>query len=188
MNIKKIFSVEVILSYPNEEGLKLDFRTKALDIFYAVEQFNANFPGFKSIKLQDIKKDTIKFLFDIEVVSEDVIVNARDITVFSKRLFHDRGWSKYSAKDTKLFTGNEFEDVTEQYISNYDKIEAIPSNLLLKISHELNIEINEKLDDAQAVKALQALISIQDIGSNEIKSFRKDSLVEIKRILLETLS
>lgn len=185
--MKKIFKVIFTFKVPNSAGNALDFRTKVNDIKYAVESFNENF-DFKKIKLVDVRQQELELLLSIDVENQSVLVNAKSLSAFSKRLYHDRGWSIYSSENAKLFTASSFQEVTSEYLQHYEKFPVIPEELQESIHPELTKDINAQMNDSDAIKALEALISIQNIGSEEVKASRKKGVVEIKRVLLSLLS
>lgn len=184
--MKKIFKVIFKFKVPSTTGRSLDFRTKVADIKYAVEEFNTSF-DFKEVKLISIRQQEIELLSMINVKDESVQVTAKYLSVFSKRLYHDRSWSIFSRENAKLFTASSFNDVTNKYLDIYEKIPVIPEDLQKSVHPELSKDINEQMDDASLIKALEALINIQDVGEEEIKLNRKKGIIEIKRILLSLL-
>lgn len=65
---------------------------------------NLRFKGYKTISVVDVTKSTIVLLLKI-VVPEDGIVNvSREVSYFSKRLYHDHGWEGLSKVAKRLFT------------------------------------------------------------------------------------
>lgn len=185
--MNKIFKVIFTFKVPSNAGSLLDFRTKIGDIKYAVEKFNANF-SFKQVKLVSVRQQEIELLFSINVENESVTVSAKDLSVFSKRLYHDRTWSIYSRESAKLFTASTFEEVADELLQSYQQIPVIPDELQKSLHPELSKDINDQISDVAAVKAFESLINIQDIGDEDTRNDRKKGIVEIKRVLLSLLS
>ncbi|SDI57386.1 hypothetical protein [Desulfosporosinus hippei] len=186
--MQKICRVVLVLKVPSAAGSSLDFRTKLEDINYAITQFNKRFEGFKQVKLLAVKNQELEFLLSIEVEDKSVIPNARDLSAFSKRLYHDRSWSIYSRENAKLFTATVFEDVTEEYAEHFENLPDIPKNLTKTVANDVSRDINTQMNDQQAIEAFEALLKIQNIGDENKRSTRKKSIIEIKSILLSTLS
>lgn len=184
--MKKVFDIIFKFKVPSSAGNSLDFRTKISDIKYAVEQFNNNF-NFKEIKLIDIRRQEIELLFIINAKNDSVQITAKDLSVLSKRLYHDRGWSIYSRENAKLFTASSFKEVTEKYLNIYEKMPVIPEELQKSVHPQLSKDINEQMDDSSSIKAFEALINIQNVGDEETKLRRKKGIIEIKSILLSLL-
>lgn len=184
MDILKIYSVELKFKVPNFTGMNLNFQTKVNDIIYAAQEFNENF-DFKSIKITSVEEKSIKMLFQINLANENVDVNARDLTVFSKRLYHEREWHIYSREESKLFTAIKFEDITDEMEKDYDSIPEFPETIFHNIKLSIDENINEKMTDEKALIVFQSLLGVQDIGKEETKRFRQLSIKKIKTILLE---
>jgi hypothetical protein len=180
--------VVFVFKVPSPAGSSLDFRTKLDDINYAVTQFNRKFEEYKKIKFLDVRNHELEFLLSIEVEDQDVQANARDLSAFSKRLYHDRSWQIYSRETSKLFTASVFEDVTMEYSEKFENLPDIPDELDKKVSFNVSRDINSLMNDQQALEAFEALLKIQNIGEEALKSTRKKRILEIKSILLSTLS
>jgi len=185
--MKKICRVVFGFKVPSAVGSSLDFRTKLDDVNYAFTQFNRRFEDFKQVKLLAVRNQELEFLLAIEVEDEDVIPNARDLSALSKRLYHDRSWRIYSRENAKLFTATVFEDVTEEYAERFDNLPDIPKDLTKTVA-DVSRDINSQMSDQQALEAFEALLKIQNIGDENKRSTRKKSILEIKSILLSTLS
>lgn len=180
----KIYKSELNFKTPNENGLLLDFRKMRQDIVYALIAFNKQFKGQKTIKLISINEKTISLLLKIEKLGN---FSARELTYFSKRLHHDRNWKVYSRDATKLFTSSVFQDVTNDYIEQFDIMPEI-NDETPKLTSDVPLEYDSiTLSDEDALKALDALIKLQDIGSHETISLRKETLKSIKELLIRTL-
>lgn len=186
--MEKIYKVVFVFKVPSPAGSSLDFRTKLEDINYAVNQFNKKFEDYKRIKLLDVRERELEFLFSIEVEDQDVEANARDLSAFSKRLYHDRSWQIYSRETSKLFTASNFEDVTLEYAQKFETLPDIPKELAKKVTTDVSRDINSLMNDQQALEALEALLKIQNIGDEALRTTRKSRILEIKSILLSTLS
>lgn len=179
------YRVVLVLKVPSTAGKKLDFRLMVDDVIYAVEKFNKKFSSLKEIKLEAIEKQKIKLLFYFKQAA--VSVDTRDLTMFSKRLSNDRGWNIFSREEGKLFTAEKFEPIDEN-VTDYDALPVIPVNLKDELLDDINKDINSQLTDDECAKALQSLISIQNIGDIETQLKRKKSVTDIKKILISTLS
>lgn len=188
VNLEKIYRVVFVFKVPSSAGTSLDFRTKLEDISYAVTQFNRKFEDHKQIKFLDVRHHQLEFLLSIEVENQDVKVNARDLSAFSKRLYHDRSWKFYSGETFKLFTASVFEDVTMEYAEAFENLPEIPEYLAKKVTSNVSADINSLMNDQMALEAFESLLKIQNIGTEALRSTRKKRIFEIKSILHSTLS
>ncbi|MBV4425278.1 hypothetical protein [Clostridium tyrobutyricum] len=176
-----IFKISLSFKVPNEQGILLDFRTKKQDIAYGVLAFNRQFKNKKTIKLLNINKNSLVLLLKINKPGK---ITAREITYFSKRLHHDRNWQKYSRDNTKLFTASVFNEVTQQFINDFDKMPEVNTDIN---QEDLSNVTDVKLSDEDAINALKALINLQNIGSKEIIEKRKNLLLKIKNLLIQSI-
>lgn len=189
-NIDKIFSVQIKLRTPNELGTYLSFVEKTSDIVSVVKKFNENF-DFKKMKMISIEKQSIKFLLYILVASDDVPVTFRDLSYFSKRLYHDFEWKQYSRQQSSLFTASIFTDVTEKYLPNFSKIPDFPEKIMKNTSpvisnnalagpsfmaaFESRTDLKKYKENALLLFALQIKFNIEDIHSVAANSLTGDN-------------
>ncbi|MCY6354358.1 hypothetical protein [Clostridium sp. ZS2-4] len=180
----KVFRFKLSFKVPTEEGTNLDFITKSEDIFYAINEFNDKFQNSKNIKLISIEKQHIEILLYIKVNNKNIKVSGKDLSLFSRKLFHDREWSRYSRDKGKLFMSVLAKDITDEKKCNvmpyYIKIVPTPKNYL---------SVQDKiLSDEKALIAFKSLLAIQDIGDTEVISYRKNTIRNIKKLLIKVLS
>lgn len=184
--MRTLYYVELVLKVPSEEGRKADFRTKTSDIITAVTKFNQKY-DFKKIKIREVESQKIILFFAIDLNSYDVPVSARDLSFFSKRLYHDFNWKIFSREGAKLFTAAAFTYVEEEeHLRSFDQAPAVPDSIKdLKVDEEsLEDDVHDLITDEEALKLFEVLLSIQDIGDDLSIQARKKYIGDIKMTLL----
>ncbi|QGQ97941.1 hypothetical protein EHS13_25150 [Paenibacillus psychroresistens] len=177
-----IFYLVLKLGTPNTEGKMLDFKDPILkeNIIDSVMKFNYEF-NYKKIKIESICSKEIKLYLKIEIHELQIgnkTFSARDISFFSKRLQDDHEWRRFTREKNKLLVASIFNEVTETKLSYFETMDTIPTEEL----NDEDITIST-MSDLEAVTALQALISISNIGSEESKKIKKNALEKIKKLL-----
>lgn len=184
--VVKICNAILVLKVPNEEGRKLDFRTKIDDIEVAALNTNNNFKGNKVIKIIDIQEKKIIIKIKTNLPKEKTITT-RDLSYFSKQLYHYKNWKEYTRELTKLFTSETFEEiegVSEQDIKAFDDLPLLPDSLA-----EQKIKAKDNLiTDEKAIEAFKLLINMRDLCNGETKDRRTSAIEEIKKILVRELN
>lgn len=177
----RVFRVVLVLKVPSPAGENFDFRTKLNDIETAALKFNNRFKGLKGVTLSEVREREIELSLTIDA-PHDKPINARELSSFSKKLYHEYGWSDYSRETAKLFTAKIFHDVTSDHVQSH-------SSLPLKAAQAANKQpVPMSMSDSQALEALDALLKIQDVGPSDIRVARKKSIEAIKSILMDILS
>ncbi|MCT4593533.1 MAG: DUF262 domain-containing protein [Anaeromicrobium sp.] len=145
--MQKIFKVKLRIARPNVDGNTLNFKTKYEDIFYGIDEFNNKFQNFKELKLIEIGDKYMSMLLSIFVESEEVNVDGRDLSYFSKRLYDDRDWNTYSLIDSRLFNAVDVIDVTKEYIDKFDSMDVIPNGDYCELIFEKKDNIEDDVDE-----------------------------------------
>ena len=190
-----IYDVELVLKVPNNQGKLLDFRTRILDIIYAVEEFNySNFSIKKKLYLKNVERKVIQLYLYIDKKSD---VTARDISAFSKRLYHDKNWSIFTRETSKLFTTLKLERINLNINSKYSNVrlkfddENFISKDVLKIKEKYsnidnsNIDIfnNHELSDDDLMYWIKKIIQTQNQGGPMEVERKKKIIYELKEII-----
>jgi hypothetical protein len=172
------YEVKLELRFPSEKAKEFDFSSRIHEIFEAVNAFNSYYADRTppmEMKLIYVGRDMIHLYY-----STHEQPSGRDLSVFSKRLYHEFNWRIYSRIATKLFkltlgpeqiTENEFESA----------IVCLPSS-----SPQQEIETITLTDD-EAIQAFQALISTQTLGIQTSRDKKQKAIHKIKEILMTTI-
>lgn len=88
-----------------EDGLKAQ-------VEQAIEAYNKRYGGFKKLQLIEITKSTIVLKLTVVVPENEKVDVSRAIAYFSKQLYHQHGWSRFSKVEKRLFTVVESEEIT----------------------------------------------------------------------------
>lgn len=164
-----VFKIVLKIKFPSELAQKINLRNYKDDIDYAVEEFNQYYE-YKEIKVIAILEDRVVILLKIE--KDDV--SAREITYFSRRLYNNRSWNRFSSQKNKLFLMEKIEKVLEEN---------------MEIVEDLKIEGKQYLiEDDKAIEALKGLILLQNIGEVNTQKKYKKAIRDIKKILIECLN
>lgn len=192
----RVYEIELAFKVPNDQGRLLDLRSKVFDIIYAVEEFNyTDFKDSKKIYLANIDKRTISLLLYIDKLTGTKAVTARDISVFSKRLYHDKNWSIFTKENAKLFTTIKFEERFSYYYEEKFKEDRFYSQEVLELTKlypddNLNIPIfnSHILSDKDLLIWIEKLIATQELGSEFQIEKTKKAIYQLKEIIKSYLS
>ncbi|MBU9713204.1 hypothetical protein [Evansella tamaricis] len=177
------------LKTPNDEGKKFNFTSpKATrDIVYAIKSFNKHFKPDRQIQLFEITpQNEIIFYFRIRVPNNTDAnqINARQFSYLSKRLYHDKEWAMYTRTESTLLTATMFDLFVPDakmvaLFEDGDEDAAIPEEYRPTATEP-------DLSDEDAIKLLQSLFVIRDIGTGGMQRRRKDNIGKIKTLLLDS--
>ncbi|MCZ0875625.1 hypothetical protein [Peribacillus sp. AS_2] len=177
---------------PSGEGKKLKIKSRLDDIIYAVKSYNGHYKDSKEIKLVDVTDiNEIILLLKIKVDLNTVDVNeinARELSYFSKRLYHDKQWDIYSRVESKLFTSTVFDLLTDEEASMYEELPEIPEDFSEVKKERSNIRTPDQLTDEGAIDVFKALLSVKDIGDSNTVIKRRENIEKIKVVLLDSFS
>lgn len=95
----------VVLAVWQPEGdIEFDNPVSRAQIGDAENSNNLRFKGHKTISVIDVTKSTIVLLLRIDVPENGTVNVSRQVSYFSKRLYHDHGWEGLSKVAKRLFT------------------------------------------------------------------------------------
>ncbi|PWV88465.1 hypothetical protein DFQ01_15014 [Paenibacillus cellulosilyticus] len=97
-----IYYIKLKLKSPTDEALSEGLKPYADDVYEAMENFNVKFNGIKKItvlKVNGIGLDLFLFYYNIHPIK----VTAKELTVFSRYLYYEKNWSRFSRESSKLF-------------------------------------------------------------------------------------
>jgi len=191
----KLYEIELCFKVPNDQGRLLDLRSKVFDILYAVEEFNCTeFKDYKKIFLKNILRKRIQLLLYIDKHNGSNQVTARDISVFSKRLYHDKNWSIFTKENAKLFVTLKFEECLNTTNYKFDGITFFSQEIIdIKKKYpqnNSNIDIfnSHILSDRDLLTWTEMLISMQEVGSEFEIERKKKIIYQLKEIIKNSSS
>jgi len=101
-HINSFFYFDLRLKSPSELALTEGLSKYAEDAYDAAEFFNNRFRGIKQITVLDVEGVALRLMLVYERTTLEK-VTAKALTIFSRYLFHERSWSRFSKEPTKLF-------------------------------------------------------------------------------------
>lgn len=179
--MNRFFYVVLTFKAPNEEGKKINFKKKEniKEILIGVKKFNREFPEIKKLKIKDVTETEIHFYFAVCDASGNAAYTTRDLSFFSKRMYHDLNWARFSREESKMFTGLKFEEI-KMSAEEFKSIEDAPSIFAYAVEEDIAKNI---MTDEMCVRLLNILIEIKDFGNEETIAKKKQSIYKIKGIL-----
>lgn len=212
--VMRIFKAILSLKTPSDEGRELDFNSKKKDIIEAAEAFNIKYERWnKRIFVTEIEKFKISILLIKEVIDDKEVISPLEIGMFSKFLYHNKGWEKYSRETSKLFTSILFRESTDkgeclkllsgvinkrgvsEIMDNIEKLRLADEKSSDKAESSVapvnltaeNTDLNyeNEISDELAIKTLDFLIASKNIGSKAVE--KRNAINRIKEIIAEWL-
>jgi hypothetical protein len=100
----KIFTyyLNLKLKSPSEDAKDVGLKPFAEDAYEAMEHFNARFRGIKSISIMEAKGIGMDLILYYHKIKPEK-VTAKELTVFSRYLYYEKNWGRFSNEKTKLF-------------------------------------------------------------------------------------
>ncbi|WNC15630.1 hypothetical protein [Brevibacillus brevis] len=96
------FYFDLKLKSPSELALANGLDDFAEDTYDAAEFFNNRFQGIKRITVLEVEGVALRLMLVYERSTPDK-VTAKELTVFSRYLYNERGWDKFTKEASKLF-------------------------------------------------------------------------------------
>lgn len=96
------FYFDLKLKSPSDLALKDGLDNFAEDTYNASEFFNNRFQGIKKITVLEVEGVALRLMLVYERSTPDK-VTAKELTVFSRFLYNERGWDKFTKEPSKLF-------------------------------------------------------------------------------------
>lgn len=170
------FKVALMLKTPSELARETDLRSKTSDIVFAIEDFNKRY-NLKKLNLYKVGTRSVWLILTIRNYDEERNYSTRELSYFSKRLYHDRNWSELSREESTLFTATRFEQISSD--------EATELILEGENKHRNEVEeINAVISDGEAIELLRSLFVVQNVGAAEKIQMRKRIITDIKKLLI----
>lgn len=170
MKEKRTFAVLIGLQDPNPRN-KVDFTEKELtkDIMTTCEEFNVYHKGMQKLKITEITSQMINVELMIMAEPQEDIEAYRKIGLFSRRLYNDHGWAKYSNTTGRLFTVVAEREITDEIkelipekggLEKADNEIVKPEKINLKKEHLIYLYAQKRYIDAQIAELEEQGISV----------------------------
>ncbi|CAM3996260.1 hypothetical protein COLU111180_18560 [Cohnella lubricantis] len=186
------------LKNPSEEAKGTPLSAFKEQVLEATEEFNKTFKGIKSLIFLGVTEGTIDVLlvFFHPIASK---VTAKELTVFSRYLYHDKGWGRFSKEEGKLFIlaqpVKEFDYTDADYaLSEYevdrDRYPFFPDygpdledDEAVNEQDDSEAEDSEELADEAMAPILQYILTTQNMGPLRVREEKQRAIRQIKKIL-----
>ena len=195
------YEVSLKLKSPSELALRTNLYDHKEDVIEAVEFFNRRFKGIKQIILLEVGISLIDLIliFNVKPVSK---VTAKELTVFSRYLYHDKGWSDFSKEPSKLLIPAK--EITELYdeevifelqernISfedfgiepyDFDDYEYEGIDAIDDINEREEGDVSVALNDTQMLMLMNSIVATQQLGDSDAVRRKKEVIAKIKKLL-----
>jgi len=172
--VKERHNFTLCLKHPNP-AKPLDFLQESDKLRQAEARFNARFLNDKKITITDIQQDHIKVLLETEHLVTELW---REISSFSSYLYRKQNFAIFSNQKNRLFT---IIAATSTVVSDDEDNQDID----VTVTEELADDVI--MSDEEVILALKSLVEIQNLGLEESKYVKKQTIAKIKKLLHEVL-
>jgi len=202
------FYFDLKLKSPSETALETGLDRYAEDTYMAAEFFNQRFQGIKKITILEVEGIAVRLMLVYERSTPEK-VTAKELTVFSRYLYNERGWDKFTKEPTKLFiptkivpmqwheahfaiTADFERDPDDELIKRYPSLWPDWADLGFEPEEEVTVNCEEdddissyedELSDEQLIAVLNSILATQDMGSNKAKEAKKSVIKQIKKLI-----
>lgn len=168
--IEKKYRVVLAVWQPAVD-INFDNPKSKVEINDAVEANNKRFRGYKTLSVVNITKSTIVLFLKIVIPEEGKVNVSREISFFSKKLFHDHRWEGLSKVPKRLFTvveAVEINNMNENNSTNTDVDE------IMGINSNINSPVTILDNNDYKLKRLKWLLATKELIETEIKILEND--------------
>lgn len=202
------FYFDLRLKSPSETALETGLDRYAEDTYMAAEFFNHRFQGIKKITILEVEGIAVRLMLVYERSTPEK-VTAKELTVFSRYLYNERGWDKFTKEPTKLFIPTKIVPMEwhEAHFAITADFERNPDDELIQrypslwpdwadfgfepeddvvVSCEEDDDLSsyeEELSDEQLIAVLNSILATQDMGSHKAKEAKKSVIKQIKKLI-----
>lgn len=190
--LKSYFRVSLSLRHPSYFfEREVDFRNQTDDLSAAERSFNMYYENGTRpmiMKVAEVNKDSIEVLLLLSYYHTKQTASGRDLSYFSKRLYHDYEWHRYSSIQGKLFKTDNVTEITEDEFRQAPFLSGEPSE-----AHDVSVDTeagdsdNMLPTDKQTLVALQSLMDTQGIGTPASQKKKREAIFRIKQIIMTTV-
>lgn len=96
------FYFDLKLKSPSDLALTEGLENNTEDTYEAAEFFNNRFQGIKKVTILEVQGIALRLMLVYERSTPDKIT-AKELTVFSRYLYNERNWDRFTKEDNKLF-------------------------------------------------------------------------------------
>ncbi|MCF6093888.1 hypothetical protein L1765_07880 [Microaerobacter geothermalis] len=202
------FYFDLKLKSPSETALETGLDRYAEDTYMAAEFFNQRFQGIKKITILEVEGIAVRLMLVYERSTPEK-VTAKELTVFSRYLYNERGWDKFTKEPTKLFIPTKIVPMEwhEAHFTITADFERDPDDELIQrypslwpdwadfgfepeddvvVSCEEDDDLSsyeEELSDEQLIAVLNSILATQNMGSHKAKEAKKSVIKQIKKLI-----
>jgi len=177
----QVFNFILILKSPKAETtVNLNFNELEDEIKRAIAHANYKHGGYKTLELLSTTQKSIQLKLTIKT-EKGILTPSREVSTFSRYLYNECNWSKYSSIPNRLFTVSEFEEET----LNTDDSEILIQNKVITPTDIRGAE--SYMTDNEMINLIKFIIKNQNVGSNETKERRKKTINQIKSYLVDMM-
>lgn len=188
--IKQKFEIKVALKHPNPTTTQnLDFRSLEGELKEAQAIFNRKH-GYKKItEFKEISPKTITLILEIST-EHGIDSPARELSSFSRALYNNFGWSKYSSVDNRVFKVIEFNEIVRsEEKGDTVIITSFETDKEKEEAGEILMEeyTDSTMTDEEMLKLVHFVVDFKEKGSNEAIEKRQGIIKKIKVLLKEVI-
>lgn len=206
------FYFDLKLKSPSELALENGLDDFAEDTYDAAEFFNNRFQGIKKITVLGVEGVALRLMLVYERSTPDK-VTAKELTVFSRYLYNERGWDKFTKETSKLFIPSKIVPMdifdAQELIMEFDNhpaderllqwpslwpdwaetvVDSVETDELKRtiISCDEDDDISsleDELTDEQLLAVLNSILLTQNLGSSESKEAKRSTIKQIKKLI-----
>jgi len=207
------FYFDLKLKSPSEAALEKGLENFSEDTYDAAEFFNHRFQGIKKITVLEVEGIAVRLMLVYERSTPEK-VTAKELTVFSRFLYNERGWDKFTKEPSKLFIpikivpmewhdaqftiDAEFENHPEDERNkrwpslwpdwaNFDFEPEDREANKVEVSCDEDDGISsyeDEITDEQLLAVLNSIVLTQNLGSKEAKEAKKSTIKQIKKLIV----
>ncbi|QRG65991.1 hypothetical protein [Brevibacillus choshinensis] len=210
-NSYSFFYFDLKLKSPSDMALKRGLDDFAEDTYDSAEFFNNRFQGIKKITVLEVEGVALRLMLVYERSTPDK-VTAKELTVFSRFLYNERGWDKFTKESSKLFIPTkivpmewheahftitaDFERDSEDERNkrwpslwpDWAEYEFDPdleetNTATVSCEEDDDISYEDELTDQQLIAVLNSILATQDLGSKDAKEAKKSTIKQIKKLI-----
>lgn len=175
--LKQIFILRVGLKSPKADATAdLDFRNLQENISKACETSN-NKHGYKKLRILEVTQKSIQL--ELEIKTESGVSNiGRELSTFSRALYNNFNWARFSSVPHRLFMVTESEEKSELYN------ETVPVG---ESEEAAPYYVEPYITDEEMLRLINFIVSFQNKGEPETINRRKVTIRNIKKWLEECM-
>ncbi|ELK41166.1 MULTISPECIES: hypothetical protein [Brevibacillus] len=205
------FYFDLKLKSPSDSALENGLDDFAEDTYDAAEFFNNRFKGIKKITILEVEGVALRLMLVYERSTPDK-VTAKELTIFSRFLYNERSWDRFTKEPSKLFIPTkivpmEWHEAHFTITADFErdledeKIKRWPSlwpdwagfdfdpdyeglnTATVSCDEDDDISYEDELTDDQLLAVLNSVLLTQNLGSSEAKEAKRSTIKQIKKLI-----